>query len=233
MPACQKWNDILPEFDPFKYGSFAIDAGDLSYEITQELQSQLTALSNSGKIDGIAPILAFSSVVDATVEVTALVQHLFNRLPPGGHELVLFDINRSSGIEQLLQWSTEDLVQTLSQHPGQKYTLRLLTNQSPQSRLVQLKTWPPGKGPPSVQDLDLAWPDGVYSLTHVSLPFPPADTLYGGDPQSSSPGIQLGTLALRGERGVLQIPAAQMLRLRWNPFYSYLEKHTLEFLGLD
>ncbi len=227
------WNDILPEFDPFKYGSFAINAGDLSYEITREIQNQLTALSNSGKIDQIAPILAFSSVVDATVEVTALVQHLFNRLPPGGHELVLFDINRSSGIEQLLQWRTEDLVQTLSQHPGQKYTLRLLTNRSPQSRLVELKTWPPGKGPPSVQDLDLAWPDGVYSLTHVSLPFPPADTLYGGDPQNSSPGIQLGTLALRGERGVLQIPAAQMLRLRWNPFYSYLEKHTLEFLETD
>lgn len=79
----------------------------------------------------------------------------------------------------------------------------------------------------------MAWPDDLYSLTHVALPFPPTDPLYGGQPGSDSPGIQLGTLALRGERGVLQIPAAQMLRLRWNPFYNYLESRSLEFLGLD
>ena len=43
--------------------------------------------------------------------------------------------------------------------------------------------------------------------------------------------LQIGKLALRGERGVLQIPAADMLRLRWNPFYSYMEQRLLEFTG--
>lgn len=73
----------------------------------------------------------------------------------------------------------------------------------------------------------------MYSLTHVALPFPPWDPLYGGEPQTPSPGLQLGQLALRGERGVLQVSPAAMLRLRWNPFYSYLEAKSLAFLGRE
>jgi hypothetical protein len=37
-------------------------------------------------------------------------------------------------------------------------------------------------------------------------------------------------MALRGERGALRISAVDMLRLRWNPFYYYLEKRVLEFV---
>jgi len=81
--------------------------------------------------------------------------------------------------------------------------------------------------------IGLSWPKDIYSLTHVALPFPPQDTLYGGHPQDKSPGIQLGAISLRGERSVLQIPAADMLRLHWNPFYPYVELRVLEFLGLD
>ena len=40
------------------------------------------------------------------------------------------------------------------------------------------------------------------------------------------------TGALSGERGVLQIGASDMLRLRCNPFYSYLERRVIEFLKL-
>jgi alpha-beta hydrolase superfamily lysophospholipase len=224
------WNDISPEYDPFKYGSFAINAGNLSYEITHAIQGMITVAGEQGRLQDIAPILAFSSVVDATVEVNALVEHLFNRLPVGDHELVLFDINHSSGIEQLVSWSSEGLLQLLTQDPEHSYTLRLLSNRDTGSRQLALKSWPPGQTKPLVQATDLTWPDNIYSLTHVALPFPPGDTLYGGEPDGQSPGIELGTLALRGERGVLEIPAAQMLRLRWNPFYSYLEDHTLQFL---
>jgi hypothetical protein len=64
------------------------------------------------------------------------------------------------------------------------------------------------------------------------VPFPPGDPLYGGAPREASPGIRLGQIALRGERGVLQIPASDMLRLRWNPFYPYLESRVLAFVGL-
>jgi hypothetical protein len=65
----------------------------------------------------------------------------------------------------------------------------------------------------------------------VALPFPPDDPLYGISPSVQSPGIALSKITLRGERGVIKIPADEMLRLKWNPFYDYLEQRVLAFLG--
>jgi alpha-beta hydrolase superfamily lysophospholipase len=226
------WNDILPEYDPYKYGSFAVNAGKVSYEITEEIQKQISRLAKSGKLEEIAPILAFSSVVDATVEVTALVDNLFNRLPGDKHELVLFDINRRSGVEPLLRWNPQPMLDALSSHPREQYTLRLVSNKDVVDGQVELKSWQAGEPDATSVPLGLSWPDDLFSLTHVALPFPPGDSLYGGKPASPSPGLQLGRLAYRGERGVLQISADSMLRLRWNPFYSFLESRALEFLQI-
>jgi hypothetical protein len=65
------------------------------------------------------------------------------------------------------------------------------------------------------------------------LPFRPDDPVYGGDEAGPSPGVKLGNLALRGERKVLRIPASAMLRLRYNPFYSYQAQRMLTFIGLE
>ncbi len=82
-------------------------------------------------------------------------------------------------------------------------------------------------------DLELTWPRDVYSLSHIALPFPPDDPVYGGPDAAESPGVQLGNLVLRGERGALLISGTEIMRLRWNPFYDYLEQRTLEFTGLS
>ena len=227
------WNGLLPEYDPYKYGSFAVNAGDVAYRITREIQRRITALSANGKLQGVPPILAFSSIVDATVEAPDLINGLFNRLPEGGHELVLFDFNRMADIEPIMKWNPAKMYAALQQNPGRTFTLSLVTNKSDKSRDVMLVSKKPEQSDSSDTDLGLTWPDDLYSLAHVALPFPPGDPLYGGEGGSKSPGIHLGDLALRGERGVLQIPPSEMLRLRWNPFYSFLESRALEFLELD
>lgn len=75
--------------------------------------------------------------------------------------------------------------------------------------------------------------DCFCSLAHFALPFPPVDVFYGGRQIGENPGLHLGAIALRGERGVLRIGAAAMLRLRWNPFYPYVEARVLGSLGMD
>ena len=227
------WNAILPEYDPFKYGSFAVNAGNVVYQLTNVIQQRLTALGEQGKLQGIPPILAFSSVVDATVSTPALVSNLFQQLPDGGHELVLFGINREAEIEPLMNWDPAAVVDALEANPNPTFTLSVVTNKNPRSHNVIVRSQRPGERLPSDLDIGLSWPKDLYSLAHVALPFPSHDTLYGGIPDGKSPGIQLGDIALRGERGVLQIPAADMLRLRWNPFYPYIEERVLDFLGLQ
>ena len=227
------WNSLLPEYDPYKYGSFAVNAGDVAYRLTNEIQQRITALDKNGKLKNIPPILAFSSIVDATVAAPVLIKGLFNRISEGGHELVLFNINSMADIEPLLKWSPAEMFGALQENPDMTFTLSLVTNKDPDSKEVMLASISPGQADTVDKDLGLSWPDGLYSLTHVSLPFPPDDPLYGGEGGSESPGIHLGDIALRGERGFLQVPASEMLRLRWNPFYSFLEDKVLEFFNLE
>jgi alpha-beta hydrolase superfamily lysophospholipase len=226
------WNDILPEYDPFKYGSFAVNAGDLSYRITGAIQRHLSELAERDRLGAMPPILAFSSAVDATVLPLALVENLFERLPPGGHELVLYDINHRDGIQPLLNWSPDPMVAALQRRAGQSYALSVVTNAEPGGAAVIERRWVPGADAVAESALGLEWPADVYALSHIALPFAPDDPLYGGRPEVPSPGIRLGDLAWRGERGVLQVSPAAMLRQRWNPFWAYQERRILEFLEL-
>lgn len=226
------WSDILPEYDAFKYGSFPVNAGDVVYRLTSEIQNRMTALHNQNRLTEMPPILAFSSVVDATVSTTALVKGLFERLPKGGHELVLFDINRRAGIEPILTAQPTGVLQALSENAHPSYRLSLVANEHPRSSKVQVRSMPEAGGEASVSDLGLSWRDDLYSLSHVSLPFPENDELYGGRPLGDNP-LTLGDIALRGERGVLRVSASDMLRLRWNPFFPYVEARTLAFFGLS
>jgi alpha-beta hydrolase superfamily lysophospholipase len=227
------WNDILPEYEAFKYGSFAVNAGDVVYRITNEIQKRLTALSKEEKLKAVPPILAFTSVIDATVSTPALVNGLFNRLPAGGHELVLFDLNHIKKLQPLMKWDPAKVLQALQTDPNRAFTLSLVTNENAHSRKVVVHSKRPGEKHFTNSSIGLSWPEDIYSLAHVALPFPADDPLYGGHPPQKSPGLHLGELALRGERGALQISASSMLRLRWNPFYPYVEKRVLEFLGLE
>ena len=110
------------------------------------------------------------------------------------------------------------------------FAVTLVTNVNAGSEAVVGRYLEPGAHEATVSPLGLAWPRNVYSLSHVALPFRPDDPLYGGPEARRSPGIRLGNFSLRGERGALRISPADMLRLRWNPFYSYLEQRVLEFV---
>jgi hypothetical protein len=70
--------------------------------------------------------------------------------------------------------------------------------------------------------LDLSFPDGVFSLSHIALPFAVDDGLYGLEPDPAEDfGIQLGSIGLRGERGALVLGLDSLMRMSSNPFFAY------------
>ncbi len=227
------WNSILPEYDPYKYNSFTVNAAVQARLLTVEIQEQITRYESSGELTRLPPILAFQSVVDATVTAPALVEGLFQRLPARGHEMVLFDINRTAEIEHVLNGNPTEWIDRLLRDTITAFRVTALTNEDEESERVVSLSREAGKAVVVTCPTDLVWPKGLFSLSHVALPFPPGDPLYGGPDAGESPGIQLGNVSLRGERNVLQIGPAAMLRLRWNPFHSYLEQRALEFTGLS
>ena len=226
------WSSIVPEYDPFKYGSFAVNAGDLVYRLTEAIQKRLNSKQRNGGLEQIPAILAFQSLVDATVSTRALVENLFARLPPTGHELVLFDINRQVGAEGLLREDPATTFKPMLMQMDRGFDLTIVTNKSDVSSQVIARTRKHGKDEIAEIALSERWPQDVFSLSHVALPFSPQDPIYGGPLAGKSPGIKLGNLALRGERGVLRITGDDILRLRWNPFHGYVESRILRFMQL-
>lgn len=227
-----EWAAIQPEYDPYKFCSFAVNAGNQVYRLTKEIQARLEKLRARGGTEGLPPILAFQSAVDGTVSTRALVQGLFARLSPSRHELVVFDINRLPEVERILLKDPQPGIEMIQREANLPFAFSLITNeQSERGRMVVRH-----KNEKSVDSVDhpleLIWPEKVYSLSHIALPFPMDDPLYGTGQNSGNPGIQLGNIALRGERGLLQISATDMLRLRHNPFYPYMEQRLVDFFAL-
>lgn len=227
------WVSQMPEYDPYKYGSFAVNAGDLAYRITLHIQQQLDALQGTGKLKKLPPILAFQSGVDATITASALVKNLFSRLPPGQHELVLFDVNRIVDARMLLKEDPRTVFQPLLVDAQRGFDFTVITNLSSEDSRVQAHTVPYDSRAPSTLTLKSEWPRDVYSLSHVALPFPPDDPLYGGTEPGDGVALHIGNLAFRGERGVLRVSATDLMRLRWNPFFDYVEDRVLQFTELN
>ncbi|MFQ5643216.1 MAG: alpha/beta hydrolase [Thiogranum sp.] len=226
-----EWNSLLPEYDPFKYGSFAVNAGDLVYRLTNEIQSRFAALGEAD-LKRFPRVLAFQSAVDGTVSVKDLVKGLFGRLPVGGHELVLFDINRIADLKYILAKDPGPQIDALLGNSGLSFALSVVTNRDETGRDIVILHREPGDAGVSTSATQFSWPRDLYSLSHLALPIPSQDPLYGGPDAGESPGIHLGNLELRGERGVLRVSASDMLRIRWNPFYPYLEQRALDFMQL-
>src|SRR4029078_11950992 len=104
MPRFSKaaWLDIIPEFNPFKYNSFPVNAARQSYELTRVIDEQIATAAEKGWIAKLPPVLAFQSVVDSTIAGEAPGTALFARLPENGSELVLFDVNRATPFDILM-----------------------------------------------------------------------------------------------------------------------------------
>ena len=225
------WNSIQPEYNTYKYSSFAINAGDQVHRLAASIRTGLDAALQSGDLPRFPSVLCFQSAVDATVSTPAVITGLFNYLDRPDHELVVFDINRQTGIAGLLAADPLSRIRELRRAADSGYGFSLLTNENPESRRVVVHRRDGDAQESSTEALRWSWPQGVHSLSHIALPFPVDDPLYGVADSPVRTGIRLSKITLRGERGVVNIPAAEILRLRWNPFYPYLEQRVLAFLG--
>ena len=228
------WLDVVPEYNPYKYNSFPANAALQTWELTKALDAQTARLAADGRLAGLAPILTFQSLVDATVSTEAIVRRLYDRLPANGSELVLFDINRESTLAPFVGRPEEQLLLDLRARTSLGYRLTILSNARRDTRDVAAVSAGPGAVKAEVAPVGLAWPPGVFSLSHVAIPFPEDDDLYGrlADPPPAF-GLRLGRVEPRGERAVLTVPLDQWMRLTWNPFFPWMEARVAAWAAIS
>jgi alpha-beta hydrolase superfamily lysophospholipase len=233
FPAFAKaaWLGVVPEFNPFKYNSFPVNGARQSSLVARTLQQQITQYARERRLGELAPILTFQSVVDFTVSTRAIVNALYVNLPANGSELVLFDINRSARFGPLLRNTTDTLLNRLLPEPPRTFKTTIIANAGPGQSAVVERVVPAGASEEQIRPLALTYPHDVLSLSHLALPFPMNDPLYGLEPESNEYGANLGAMATRGERGTLIVSMDSLVRMSSNPFFAYLMERIEEGIG--
>jgi alpha-beta hydrolase superfamily lysophospholipase len=217
------WLSVTPEFNPFKYNSFPINGARQSSRLTRALQDQIARYARENRLGELPPVLTFQSVVDFTVSTRAIVTALYAQLPANGSELVLFDLNRNAKVSPLLRSSFETALDRLLPAPPRRFRTTIITNASPDTGEVVERVVEAGATAERSRMLGLAYPREVYSLSHVAIPFPVTDALYGMDPGTDEDfGVNLGAMTTRGEVGVLILPLDSLVRVASNPFFPYM-----------
>jgi alpha-beta hydrolase superfamily lysophospholipase len=219
------WLSNLPEFNPFKYNSFPVNGARQSYRLTDTLQAQIQRLARADKLGTMPPVLTFQSVIDFTVSTPAILTALYAFLPDNGSEIVLFDVNRTVKFGPLLRPSAYVALDRLTPTTPQAYRFTAIANAGDDSNATVERSIAPGQLEAVERPLDLPYPPGIFSLSHLAIPIPPNDPLYGTqpDPQSRAEfGLNLGVLDARGERGALIVDQDFLTRLPSNPFFPYL-----------
>ena len=233
-----KWLDIKPEYDPFKYNSFAKNAADQIFELTKENWDLIEEISkNKDRQKKLPPIYAFQSRVDATVKTNKLLE-MYAKIASVESELFIFDINRKFELELdeklkegvLGKEIIKDIkaqvfiVSNKVKKDGNGYKSGIFIKANSQSAKEKLQL----KKLMRVVD-NLEWPANVFALSHICIPISPDDRYYGRK-------SILGGINIKGEHKIFLL-GNDLARLTYNPFFDLLktqiEINFLNFTGSE
>jgi alpha-beta hydrolase superfamily lysophospholipase len=233
IPGLEKsnWLDVLPEYDPYKYNSFPVNAAKQIYKLTRVLQDSLGQLS-ADQLQAFPRVHAYQSVVDSTVTAAEVARGLLARLPAQGNELVAFDVNRHERLEGLIAEGPLADLERIRAAVDLPYRLTLVANRARDTPAIAAYTREARASAVATRELPYEWPPGVFSVGHVSLPFPVDDPVYGLMPPAGTP-FNLGAISPRGESGALVVGLGTFARLRSNPFFEVIRASVVESLATD
>ena len=236
IPAFEKsrWIDVLPEYDPYKYNSFPVNAANQIHTLTGVLRDALDDAGQRGRLAAMPRVVVFQSIVDSTItarEVVARSARALAARRSRARRVRREPHRRHTRIDRArpARGSRDDSQRdgpAVSRDAGRRAAARY----SRRRRLYARSRRRRGHK----TELGLEWPDTVFSLGHVALPFPADDPVYGiALPPGTQPPFNLGAIAVRGESGALVLSLGAFSRLRSNPFFDVVRAKIVETLARD
>ncbi len=227
-----RWQAVAPEFDPYKFNSFPVNASRQINRATRALQRSLEDAQRAGRLAQLPPVVTWQSVVDSTVGSAGVVDQVYARLRGPAHRLVMFDINRVPELAGVARPTARALIERMERAP-RGYTFDLVSNASRQQARIEVRRLAPD-GAAELRATVLDWPANLVSLGHVALPFPADDPVYGFLPGSGRDGIpSIGSWLLRGENGAITLSLGSLTRLRSNPFWPLIDEDVAALVAQD
>ncbi|MEX3946022.1 alpha/beta hydrolase, partial [Paraburkholderia sp. BR10937] len=163
------WLGIVPEFNPFKYNSFPVNAARQSWLLTSAIQEQMARLERENRLRSLPPVLTFQSVTDFTVSTPAVMSSLYDKLPANGSEIVLFDVNRSVSFRTFLRVASYSALTRLLRIGPQNYRTTVIANASQDSAHTVERSVDAGSVATHVRPLGIDYPPDIFSLSHVAI----------------------------------------------------------------
>ncbi len=222
------WTDILPEYDPAKYNSFTKNAARQIYLLTQKNKDHVQKLAKENQQNEFPAMIAFQSLVDATV-VSEDLLNMFGEIGTSKDKLLIFDINRiyNDFIPQnVLSIDPKNIQFEQASKPQLSMLINNVETDSilgPSSSGIYTR----GNNEELTEiypEHHIAWPNEFFAMSHVGVPISPKDKHYGAN-------STLGTIAIHGERNVLLIASDDLMRIRYNPFFELMAMEIRDFIG--
>jgi hypothetical protein len=121
----------------------------------------------------------------------------------------------------------------IDRSPRRDYRLTFVGNVLDQKTAMARST-EPGQSLSVETPLAYDWPDQVFSLSHMAIPFALDDPIYGMKAPPAADGLMsLGAMAVRGEKGIFAVASADQLRMKSNPFFGLVKSRILETIDSD
>jgi len=225
-----RWLDILPEYDPAKYNSFTKNAARQVYLLTLENKELMGQILEENKQSELPGIIAFQSLVDATVIPSDLFE-MYKNIGTSKDELFVFDVNRVYA--DFMKNEVLSINPRSIEFPQQDApVLHMLINN------IKLDSI---RGPiacgvyaklenDSLLDVypeyHTTWPFEFFAISHVAVPIAPDNKAYGAN-------SLLGRLIVKGERKVLLVASDDLMRIRYNPFFDLMSREISDFIKRD
>lgn len=228
----KRWLSMNPEYNPFKYNSFPVNAGWQAYRLSRHLQKKLERMASKNQLQQLPPVLTFQSLIDSTVKTAAIKDYFYRYLPQNQSELVLFDLNHHADLTPIIKPAVANLMSKVFPLETHHYDLVKIANRNTTTGQVSEFRQPAGSLATQERPLELSYPAGIFSLSHIAVPFPADDPTFGLEPDLDEfYGIRLGRLYLRGETNTIIIKTDAGMRLYSNPFYPYMQERIEQWLG--
>ena len=227
IPGLEKaaWLDVVPEYDPFKYNSFPVNAAGagLGPDAGARGRPRAGAGTRHAGSDADGDRVPVAGGLDGH---GGRPRHpaLRTAAGEGHHELVVFDVNRNALLSGLIAPGPKRAFDEMERAAGVAVPAGHRRQPQRDSREVVEWTREPGSREKLPKATGLDWPDNVFSLGHLAVPTPIDDPMYGLRPRPAPDGLALplGRGAPSGEAGALVLPLGQFARLRSNPFFPVI-----------
>ena len=123
------WLDVIPEYNPFKYNSFPVNAARQSSQMAAAVQDALEARAEAGTLGQLPPVLTFQSTLEFHRARHAVVDTFIRRFPFQWQRAPIAQPRSPAETRSLIRPAEQPICRYLAATAPRNYAVTIVTNE--------------------------------------------------------------------------------------------------------